>query len=219
MSILQKIQRELNAPKDLYNKFGDYNYRSMESINEALKPLLADLGASLILSDEMVAVGDRVYVKATATLYDSEMKVIATNTAWAREAESKKGMDTAQITGATSSYARKYAANGLFLIDDTKDPDATNKHGKEEFEKNQKKHDDSKPQNAAYWIALMDKECATTAELAAWWTANNAGINKLKKAELNKLIAKKDEYKKMFLEMESNKTGEDAPTFWGDTDE
>lgn len=132
MSILQQIQTELKAPKNQFNPFGKFNYRSLEDIMEAVKPLLANLGASLIVGDEMVAVNERVYVKATATLYDSEMKPIATNTAFAREAETKKGMDDSQITGATSSYARKYCLNGLFGIDDTKDADATNKHGKDE---------------------------------------------------------------------------------------
>ena len=132
MSILHEIQQKLKSPKDLENDFGGYSYRSMEGINEQIKPILADLKATLVLSDEMVALNDRIYVKATATLYDDFMKVVAQNTAFARETEIKKGMDAAQITGAASSYARKYACAGLFAIDNTKDPDATNKHGKEE---------------------------------------------------------------------------------------
>ncbi len=122
---LNRIQVELKAPKDKLNKFGGYNYRSAEGILEALKPLLKTYGVYVTLSDEMVEVGGRVYVKATACLADyadgfNEVKVA---TAYAREAESKKGMDEAQVTGATSSYARKYALNGLFLLDDTKDAD------------------------------------------------------------------------------------------------
>lgn len=115
------IQSKLKAPKGQNNTFGGYKYRSCEDILEAVKPLLAGNEAQLTLSDEMVAVGDRVYVKATATFTSKDGTEVVT--AWAREAESKKGMDASQVTGATSSYARKYALNGLFLIDDTKDAD------------------------------------------------------------------------------------------------
>lgn len=121
MEALIKIQSELVAPKDLYNKFGNYNYRSAESILEAVKPLLSKYGAELTISDDVVLVGDRVYVKATVTITDG--KETRTVTAFAREPSEKKGMDSSQITGATSSYARKYALNGLFLIDDNKDSD------------------------------------------------------------------------------------------------
>ena len=125
---LQHIQSNLNAPKTLDNKFGGYKYRSAESILEALKPHLEEHVAILTLSDEIVEVGGRVYVKTTAT-FTSDGESIQVS-AFAREAESKKGMDDAQVTGACSSYARKYALNGLFCIDDTKDPDATETHGK-----------------------------------------------------------------------------------------
>jgi len=124
---LHEIQQKLKAPKNQRNTFGNYNYRNCEDILEAVKPLLGD--AVLTISDEIVQVGDRFYVKATATFKDKE--VVTSATAFAREAIEKKGMDSAQITGAASSYARKYALNGLFLIDDTKDPDSTNKHGLE----------------------------------------------------------------------------------------
>lgn len=124
---LADIQQKLKAPKGQMNKFGGYKYRSCEDILEAVKPLLGDL--VLTVSDDIVAVGDRVYVKAKATITDGE-HIICT-TAFAREAETKKGMDEAQITGSASSYARKYALNGLFCIDDTKDADATNDHGKQ----------------------------------------------------------------------------------------
>lgn len=116
---LNKIQQELNVPKNQKNKFGNYNYRSCEDIVEAVKPLLKDL--VLILSDEVVLIGDRFYVKATAKLTDGKNEI--SNTAFARESEIKKGMDASQITGATSSYARKYSLNGLLGIDDTKDAD------------------------------------------------------------------------------------------------
>ena len=128
---LQGIQSSLKAPKGQTNKFGGYRYRSAEDILEALKPLLGEWGCSLILLDEMVEVGGRVYVKATANLIDNETESVLSTSAFAREAEVKKGMDDAQITGSASSYARKYALNGLFAIDDTKDPDATNTHGKD----------------------------------------------------------------------------------------
>lgn len=130
---LMLIQASLKAPKNQRNAFGNYNYRSCEDILEAVKPLLYDTQTTLTISDEMVEVGGRIYVKATATLKDCETwEIIEQNTAYARESESKKWMDDSQITWATSSYARKYALNGLFCIDDVKDADATNTHWKEE---------------------------------------------------------------------------------------
>jgi len=131
MGKLNEIQQKLKAPKGQRNSFGNYNYRSCEDILEAVKPLLCR--ATLTLTDEVVEVGGRVYVKATARFYTGN-ECNATEdvsvSAYAREAETKKGMDDAQITGSASSYARKYALNGLFCIDDTKDADATNTHGK-----------------------------------------------------------------------------------------
>ena len=129
---LQGIQSSLKAPKGQINKFGGYNYRSCEDILTALKPLLAEWGCSLTISDEIVELGvdSRVYVKAEANLLDNDSDGFVYASGYAREASSKKGMDEAQITGSASSYARKYALNGLFAIDDTKDPDATNDHGK-----------------------------------------------------------------------------------------
>lgn len=126
MQALLKIQSELKAPKSLYNSFGKYNYRSAETILEAVKPLLAQYGAQLTLSDEIIAVNDRIYVKATASITDGTETV--ETTAYAREPDEKKGMDSSQITGTASSYARKYALNGLFLIDDTKDADTDEYH-------------------------------------------------------------------------------------------
>lgn len=120
-SKLMHIQTELKAPKNLYNSFGKYHYRNAEGIQEALKPFEKEYGVIVTLSDEIVEVGGRVYVKATATITDAEESISVT--AYAREALDKKGMDDAQVTGATSSYARKYALNGLFLLDDTKDVD------------------------------------------------------------------------------------------------
>lgn len=116
---LWTIQQTLNAPKNQRNNFGGYSYRSAEDILEAVKPLLQNV--TLTLNDEIVLIGERYYVKATATLSDGEDAIAVT--AYAREEESKKGMDSSQLTGATSSYARKYALNGLFCIDDAKDAD------------------------------------------------------------------------------------------------
>lgn len=125
---LVAIQSKLNAPKTQINKFGWYKYRSCEDILTAVKPLLEEQGVALVISDDIVQHEDRYYVKATCMLVDSESwEVIASSTALAREAEDKKWMDVSQITGAASSYARKYALNGLLCIDDTKDADATNK--------------------------------------------------------------------------------------------
>lgn len=121
MKELINIQHKLKAPKGRKNSFGNYNYRSCEDILEAVKPLLAEEECTLTLSDDMVAIGERIYVKAVATIRKGDESV--TVTAYAREAETKKGMDDSQITGTASSYARKYSLNGLFLIDDTKDAD------------------------------------------------------------------------------------------------
>lgn len=127
---LNKVQQELRAPKGQMNSFGGYKYRSCEDILEAVKPLCKENGLVVNLSDKITMIGDRYYVEAIASvLIDKEGEKDAHSVrAYAREAQSKKGMDEAQITGAASSYARKYALNGLFAIDDTKDPDATNKH-------------------------------------------------------------------------------------------
>lgn len=129
MNIYEKllaIQAELKAPKSQYNSFGKYNYRNCEDILEALKPLLAKIKATLIINDEITNIADRFYVKAIARFVDVETGERIEATAFAREEESKKGMDSSQVTGATSSYARKYALNGLFAIDDTKDADTLN---------------------------------------------------------------------------------------------
>ena len=120
---LMDIQRELKAPKGQYNSFGKYKYRSCEDILEAVKPILSKHGCAAVITDTLVHAGERYYVQATATLYDTETGDAVCNSAYAREEETKKGMDGSQITGTASSYARKYALNGLFLIDDTKDAD------------------------------------------------------------------------------------------------
>jgi len=121
---LTAIQSELKAPKNQYNSFGKYKYRSCEDILEAVKPLLVKHGLTLTLSDSIEYVGDRYYIVVAATISDGETSIYTE--ALAREADTKKGMDAAQITGAASSYARKYALSGLFLLDDSKDADASN---------------------------------------------------------------------------------------------
>ena len=128
---LMNVQSELNAPKNLYNSFGKYSYRSAESIMESVKPLLLKHKAALIVNDDIVFVEGRHYIKATARFIDVETGEVVESSALAREEENKKGMDASQLTGATSSYARKYALGGLLCLDDNKDADATNTHGKE----------------------------------------------------------------------------------------
>ena len=150
---LMTVQTKLRAPKGQYNNFGKYSYRSCEDILEALKPLLAEVGAIINITDEIKVIGDnfetievedkktgeksvrlvgrRFYIEATAMFIDVETGDSIVARALAREDEAKKGMDLAQVTGSVSSYARKYALNGLFAIDDNRDPDSTNKHGKD----------------------------------------------------------------------------------------
>jgi hypothetical protein len=133
MSLKEKllnIQAELKAPKGQYNSYGGYNYRSCEDILEAVKPLLKSNNCVLTITDGLEQIGERYYIRAAATITDAEGDESYTNVAYAREEETKKGMDGAQITGTASSYARKYALNGLFLIDDTKDAD-TDEHAKQ----------------------------------------------------------------------------------------
>mgnify|MGYP003500765337 CR=1 FL=1 len=138
MSVYKKlieVQTKLKAPKNQYNSFGKYSYRNCEDILEALKPILKEVGATIIISDEVVSVNERYYVKATVKFIDTETGEVVEASANAREEDNKKGMDSSQLTGSTSSYARKYALNGLFAIDDTKDSDFTNTHDKEDKKK------------------------------------------------------------------------------------
>ena len=132
---LSEIQQALKVPKNNRNNFGNYNYRSAEDIVEAVKKIINPQGLALVITDDIVEVGGRIYVKATATIRafnETTGKVDEVSaTGWAREEETKKGMDVSQITGSASSYARKYALNGLLAIDDTKDADATNDHKEE----------------------------------------------------------------------------------------
>lgn len=173
MKELNIIQTRLNAPKDLRNSFGGYNYRSSESILEALKPLLAETNCTLTLVDEIVFIEGRFYVKATATLKNANGETESA-VAYAREEESKKGMDASQLTGATSSYARKYAMGGLFCIDDNKDADATNTHGKAEKKPAKKAETKQEPLSNEDDAILQDaiqaaKDAKTASELTKVW--------------------------------------------------
>ncbi len=144
MKELIMIQQGLKAPKGQFNAFGKYKYRSCEDILEAVKPLLDEQACTLVISDTIELIGDRYYIKATATLTNSEgMKETAT--AFAREQENKAGMDSSQLTGATSSYARKYALNGLFCIDDTKDADTMDNSQEGHAPATQPKPEDTRP--------------------------------------------------------------------------
>ncbi|MBR4122993.1 MAG: ERF family protein [Clostridia bacterium] len=189
MKRLIEIQKKLKAPKNQRNNFGNYNYRSCEDILEAVKPLLTEQKVALIIKDDVIAKDGRFYIKATATLFDEEGKEIASATAYAREEESKKGMDASQLTGSTSSYARKYALNGLFAIDDTKDADATNTHGKEEKPKPETITADDK--------ALINgaDECKTVEELENYYKeiAPNLSCVAAKKELIKRCKARKEE--------------------------
>lgn len=147
---LQKIQFEMKAPKNLYNSFGKYKYRNAESILEAFKPFGEKYKVILVMSDDIINVGDRYYIKAVATLYDNESNATIGNSAFAREDFDKKGMDSSQITGTASSYARKYALNGLFLLDDTKDADT------DEFHKETEKKAESEKLTDEQYDAICD---------------------------------------------------------------
>lgn len=199
MRRLIEIQKQLKAPKNQRNTFGNYNYRSCEDILEAVKPLLAEQGLALIISDEVCNIGDRYYVRAVAQLYDGEKthdNLIAESTALAREEESKKGMDASQLTGSTSSYARKYALNGLFAIDDNKDADATNTHDKTPKDKNSKEELKEKIQNIKDDAPIITGilECKTEDECIDYWNKN---VGKLSGVNARKQLA---EYKKQRIE-------------------
>lgn len=156
---LSELQKKLNAPKGQFNSFGKYNYRSCEDILMAVKPLLD--GLVLTVNDDMVLVGTRIYVKATATISDGEASI--STSAFAREAEDKKGMDLAQVTGSTSSYARKYALNGLLLIDDNKDADHCNNTEKQTVEQRINQAN-TVSELGKLWNSLSEKEQTANTE-------------------------------------------------------
>ena len=186
---LMNIQAELKAPKNQYNAFGKYHYRSCEDILESLKPVLAKHKAAVTISDEIVLIGDRYYVKATATLIDVEKGDKVEVSAYAREDEQKKGMDASQLTGSTSSYARKYALNGLFAIDDTKDSDATNKHDTEQV---------SRPKVDENKQAIVDNSLATDKQIKAIYAiAKNKGYTEESLKNYTKSIYNKDSIKEL----------------------
>lgn len=187
---LLAVQNELKAPKDKRNTFGGYNYRSCEGILEAVKPLLQEQGLMLTIKDEVVNIGDRYYVKATVLLDDISSNGEIAITALAREEEAKKGMDASQITGTASSYARKYALNGLFLIDDTKDADTDEFHRTTQ-ENGQKTNVATQPnQPPAKKIALtqkiVDEKLKFILEQTDTETVKNIWLNLSKMYEINK---------------------------------
>lgn len=174
---LIKVQKELKAPKNQRNSFGNYNYRSCEDILEALKPVLAENGATVFISDKPIVKENLwSYIESTVTFVDIESGESVTVTAFARESESKKGMDVSQITGSASSYARKYALNGLFLIDDTKDADTDEQHN-QTAESKQKAF--SKDDVTALRLDLVKVATATKKDVNQLeaWVAQQIGLN------------------------------------------
>lgn len=185
MKRLIEIQQKLVAPKNQYNKFGEYYYRSCEDILNAVKPLLKEQKLALILKDDVVLIGERYYIKAIATIYDDTGKEIASTSALARESFEKKKSDDSQLTGAASSYARKYALNGLFCIDDVKDSDATNKHGKEQPHQEQTKEEETK---SAYITLAQKNELRAKLGGAGFAQLMNKSGNKLTVEEFEKIM-------------------------------
>ena len=194
---INKIQVELKAPKSQRNNFGNYNFRNCEDILEALKPLLLREKIIIQLSDELVQTGDRFYIKATATLIDVESGEKHSTTAFAREELSKKGMDGSQITGASSSYARKYALNGLLAIDDTKDSDTTNTHNNNDS-KNQKKQasTEEKRKNGENYIAKNTQKYQEMID-GFFETHNAKNITELSNDNVSELARKISELEKL----------------------
>lgn len=195
---LSNIQRDLIAPKGQRNDFGKYNYRSCEDIVKALKPLCDREKVTVYMTNELEEVGGRVYVKAIIHFIDLESDTSLTVTAHAREEAEKKGMDGSQITGASSSYARKYALAGLFMIDNEKDSDATNTHGKEESKKTAKQPDDFATHEQIEFIsdAFKDKPDNFKKWMQAYAVENPAQLSQKQAADicnkLKALMAKKE---------------------------
>ena len=190
---LAAIQAALKAPKSQYNEFGKYKYRKAEDILESVKPLLAQNGCTLICTDELTLIGTRYYIKATATVTSTEDGSSVSTTAYAREEEEKKGMDGSQVTGASSSYARKYALNGLLCIDDTADSDTTNVG-------------DSKPEKTS------GRKPRQTAPQAAPAPQKTSGV-----PDMTNLLPGGPDYKKvvsLYARGVKSKSGEDYRTVW-----
>lgn len=210
---LVEVQAELKAPKNQKNTFGNYKYRSAEDIIEAVKPLLHSRGLLINIMDSIMMTGNRYYVQAEVVVTDGTKEVITTGLA--REAETKKGMDESQITGAASSYARKYALNGMFAIDDTKDADATNDHGKKKPEDGgrladrpeirQDMKDLGYDEKVIYDKVMEELSLCTSTATLNIWVAKNKETNRMRgmSTELSNDI--KEEYKKLkqfFIESE-----------------
>lgn len=197
IDLLNKVQTELKAPKTQENKFGGYKYRSCEDILEALKELEAKHSFCTLLSDEIMLVANRIYVKATAKFVCDKGEISVS--AYAREAEAKKGMDEAQITGSASSYARKYALNGLFAIDDTKDADATNTHADEPKEGQKGKGTYMTPEQLSDLTQLCEVTHSDIEKLTAYYKVklfSQVPYDKAKAALLAKLEKIQAESKK-----------------------
>lgn len=191
MKELLNIQSKLNAPKNQVNSFGGFNYRSAEDILEAVKPLLKREGCILLLSDEVVNIGERYYVKATATLQKDDKEISVT--AYARESAEKKGMDSSQVTGSTSSYARKYALNGLFAIDDGKDADSDDNR---ELGKKKKVKDEDEDRNySRYPLQHSDKPTIKQVNYlkSLGWDGNYSTLSFEEADKQIKLLAKNNE--------------------------
>lgn len=171
---LATVQKELKAPKGQYNSFGKYKYRSCEDILEAVKPILASVNCVVVLQDNIEHIGDRFYIKATAKFIDAESGEETLNTAFAREDADKKGMDGSQITGTASSYARKYALNGLFLIDDTKDADTDAYHEQTNHKSDTPKIDAAKAKAVEVQKLLVELNSGDREAATAIWRANYA---------------------------------------------
>ena len=186
---LLKIQQTLKAPKNQRNNFGGYNYRSCEDILEAVKPLLKETACILTISDELVNIGERYYIRSSAKLADTESTGYIENIAYAREADVKKGMDESQVTGACSSYARKYALNGLFCIDDVKDADATNTHEKEQETKQETKQGNAPKLASAKQIELINKLVTDKEGMLKYYGIDK--VEALTMAQASEIISKK----------------------------
>lgn len=185
---LMEIQVDLKAPKNLFNSFGNYAYRNAEGICNAIKPYLNKHKVVLILEDELESVGGRTYIKATATLSDCETQESLKAVAYAREPESKKGMDDSQITGAASSYARKYALNGLFLLDDTKDADTdeyVEQTGKQTSKKAERKEESASQAQKKYIYSICKEHGIDIDQL---YESNNFDEKTLTKSDASNLI-------------------------------
>ena len=181
---LTKIQTELKAPKSQYNNFGKYKYRSLEDIMEALKPLLKEAGACLVVEDDIKLIGDRFYIVAKATLLDAEGDGQITAQALARESFSKKGMDESQITGTASSYARKYCLNGLFAIDDTKDADSMD-NSQDNRPTASKATEDDKKRMWAEFKSACEYQDVDAVEFLEW-----TGVDMTEKAKVHNTVNK-----------------------------